>query len=495
MNHPRTGYFEHMANAALLPKTCAASQDTEIPITEADLFPHAWEALVDESRFQAWFCSRRAAKTATLIRRTAKRSHERPGWRTLFIHHTRTLGKQQFYETGDPIKNPGVRELLRSHHIAEAHHDQTELNVRLANGSFVQVVGCDDARDVGKKLGFQWNDIIIDECQEFKDPILTRLVDKTILPTLIDRGGSLTLSGTPSDVEDGLWFKTISDPAKCGCSMHHWTLLDNPFIDREYIVSTMKMRGFVINFLNPDDNDVMIRREIFGQQVIDPLALLYCYRKGINDWPASGVPNVDSPNWRYAMGIDIGGANEGNDRDAVVVWGWQTNDPEHLLWEREAWEAREMDSEEFVELLLATYHRWRPIVSVCADTGGAGAGKALKRFSTLAHGLVFEPKPTSVELSTRLLNDEFRSGRARVNPLGIIARDAKICTKVETYHSDIMAAARYGHHGVANFLAKEEPKPKDPNTDEAIRQRRREQWTRELHDRQNPWSNEGGWQQ
>jgi hypothetical protein len=301
------------------------------------------------------------------------------------------------------------------------------------------------------------------------------------------------LSGTPSDIEAGVWFSVKTDPKMRGFGYHHWTLLDNPFINRENIVKVMGMRGFKIDFLHPTENHVLLQREIFGLQVIDPTKLLYCYQPGINDWPVTGIPLADSPAWRYAMGLDIGGANEGNDRDACVVWGWMINDPKHELWERESWEARELDSEAFVERVLDTYRRWRPMVAACGDTGGAGANKMLKVLAGRFGGLEFSPKPTSVETSTRLLNDEFRSGRVHVNPLGTIARDAKICTKVETYHSDVMAAARYGHHGAYNFLAKADPIPEVENTDDAIRRRRRESWQEEKRTLRNPWSGEGGW--
>ena len=489
-----TGYFDTGIAATQLLASCDVRSIPHRPVTLADSFDKQWEFVNCEDRAICLMCSRRAAKTYGVRLRTVKRSSERPGWRTLIIHHTRVLGKQQIYETGDE-RNPGIREMMKSHGMQERHHDSTELHVTFDNGSFVQVVGCDDKNEVGKKLGFLWNDIVLIECQEFQDALLERLVDKTILPTLIDRGGSLTMEGTPAEVEAGVWFKTITDTGTAKFTQFRWTLLDNPFIDRQNIIDTMAIRGFTIDFLHPALNDIMIQREIFGLQVIDPTKLQYCYVPGKNDWPASGIPLVDSPTWRYAMGLDIGGAEEGNDRDACVVWGWQVNDPLHLLWERESWEEREQDSEAFVTKVLETYNRWHPMVAACGDTGGAGANKMLKVLASRFKGLEFTPKPTSVETSTRLLNDEFRSGRARVNPLGLIARDAKICTKVETYHSDIMAAARYAHHGAYNFLAKPDPVPESENTDEAIRRRRREAWQRERTNLESPWSAEGGWRQ
>jgi hypothetical protein len=184
---------------------------------------------------------------------------------------------------------------------------------------------------------------------------------------------------------------------------------------------------------------------------------------------------------------------EENDHDACVVWGWLVNDPEHLLWERESWEGRG-DSEEFCARVVETYRRWRPMVAMCGDTGGAGAVKALATISKRLNGLRFEPKPTSVELSQRLTNDELRAGRMKLNPLGCVAKGAKVCIKGR-HEADIMAAARYGHHGVYNFLAKAPPTEPTETLDEQIKRRRHEAWAKEKRTMHIQWSTrDGGWQ-
>jgi hypothetical protein len=162
------------------------------------------------------------------------------------------------------------------------------------------------------------------------------------------------------------------------------------------------------------------------------------------------------------------------------------DDPEHRLFERESWEEPEQDSEVFCARALDTFNRWRPCASFCADTGGAGANKMLKHLSPRLGGLQFTPKPTSVETSMRLLNDEFRSGRMRVNPLGLIARDAKLCRRGKPYHSDIMAALRYSHHGAYAYLNKAPPPPEDDDA------RRRRQWKEKQQILSDPWRRQMG---
>jgi len=62
-----------------------------------------------------------------------------------------------------------------------------------------------------------------------------------------------------------------------------------------------------------------------------------------------------------------------------------------------------------------------------------------------------------------------------------LARDAKICTNPETYHSDIMAACRYAHHGAYHYLNKPAPPPEDDDA------RRKRQWLQKQKMLKDPW--------
>lgn len=438
-------------------------------------FPEQWNLITCSSLAIALLCARRAGKTAGLVYRVAKRSWEEPGRRTLYIHHTLSNATSQFFKATSPGE-VALLDVLDQHGIKYQARFSPDVCVKFENGSFVQVVGCDNIAQVRKKLGFGWDEVIVDEAQDHDHVLLETLIKKTILPTLIDSMGALVIAGTPPNVEAGLWFETLNNPRYTHI---RWPQFANPVITREAVVESMGKAGYVIDFENPDNNDPLIQREIFGLIKFDPRDLLYPFDLERNSWPLTGIPALDSNTWLYSMGIDIGGANEGNDRDAVVVLGWRRDDGSKKIYVREEWEEHEFDSEEFCTRLVETYRRWRPMVSVCGDTGGAGANKALKRFSTRAGYIEFEPKPTSVDLSTRLLNDELRSGRMQVDRNGLVARDVKLCSKKGSYHSDIMASLRYAHHGARNWASKNpDPQPK-PNSEDAVWARRMDQWRQE----------------
>jgi len=266
------------------------------------------------------------------------------------------------------------------------------------------------------------------------------------------------MEGTAAEVEDGIWFNAIMGD---GYVKHHWTMLDNPFIERQNIIDVYSARGFKIDFEDPENKDIVIQQDIFGKQVIDPEKLVYCYKAGLgfNDLPPDGPPDVKSDKWRYSLGIDIGGVEEGHDSDGIVVLGWRMDDGKHGICERESWRGKG-DSEEFCNRVVATYLRWHPMQAACADTGGAGAVKMLAHLAPRLGGLEFTPKPTSVETSQRLVNDELRSCRMKLDPRGEVVKALKRCRKGK-HEPDVAAAFRYACHGAINWLAKEPAKKEE----------------------------------
>lgn len=386
----------------------------------------------------ALLCSRRAGKTIGLVHRTAKLSHEQPGRRTLYVHHTRANGKEQFF---DPLV-----ELLEEHGV-QFEKNETALTVSFANGSYVKCVGCDSKRAVGRKLGFGWYEIILDETQEYDDGLLKRLLDKSLLPTLFDHGGTIILAGTPPDVQVGVWWDTINSEA---FEQVRWTLLDNPHIERKNIVDTYDVRGFKIDFEDWTNNAPIVQREVFGLPTIDPDKIVYEYKPGLNDIPADGPHflNGDDDKWCHAMGIDLGFS----DNDAIFVWKWRRNDPLHRIYQAYSWKKNHVLFDELAEKAKEVYRHFRPLC-VVGDTGGHGAVKVIESLADRLGIGQIERKPANVKDSVALLNDEYRAGRAFIvsnDDLAIESRKVSWDESREkfdsSFHSDITEAARYAHH-------------------------------------------------
>lgn len=424
-----------------------------------------WAMICCDDKAISVDCSRQCGKTCGIVQRVAKKSWENPGRRTLYINHTLGNAKRQFFDPPGELSSLGLLGTLDRHGVGYSDN-ATEVFVELDNGSFVQAIGCDDMGAVKTKLGFNWTEVIIDEIQEYAEELIELLIKKTLAPTLIKTHGTLLLAGTPPQVLAGFWHDVIKTTMEKGedadYTRFHWTMLDNPVMTREAIVETMAKAGFVVDFENPSNNHPIVQREIFGMLVADTTALQYEYAEGRNDTP-DGATFV-GPKWCYSMGVDFGGVTEAHDNDAIVVLGWRMDDPSHEISEVESYEGRE-DAELFCARIESTVMRYRPLAAICADPAGGGT-KAMAVVSKHIKGMELTPKPQSVALSQRLVNDDLRSGRMKLAPKGCVAKAAKTAQKGK-HEPDQLAACRYAHHAAHHYLSKQ---PKSDKKDESYEQ-------------------------
>ena len=436
-------------------------------------FPKQWEAVCSTARFAVNWSGRRASKTGTSILRTAKLNTERPGRRVLYIHQTALNAQLQFF---DPLLELMVR--LGIPHNAD-HGDNL---CYWGNGSFLRSMGCDNVGEVKTKLGDRWDEIIVDEMQDYADEVLSLLIDKAAIPTLIDNNGSLLCQGTPPVTKAGFWYDLI---AKSQFKKFNWNLFDNPYIGHE-AVEAYEARG-----IGP--NHPIYRREVLGEIFVDPDALVFEYESPRNDippgqpardrwifrdpdgveWPETVRFEANHTAWRYAMGLDLGFS----DHDAIVVLGWRMDDPARRLFECWTWQTNHLDYLKLVDVFRAAVEHWHP-QKICVDTGGHGAKKIMESLKAVFGMYTFALKPASLLDSIALLNDELRTGRLLLDPHGLCAHDANLVVwkpnkheveVSETFHSDVMAALRYAHSCAYHYQA-EAPAPEETDEDRHVRQ-------------------------
>ena len=466
----------------------AAATDRSTPIIEADSFPAQWEYITAPDRFKVQWSGRRAAKTSGSRMRTAMLNEAQAGRRVLYIHQTFTNAEQQFFrplvDTDPPESDQrkyGFRALSLKGRGVPHRVNNTDLMVWWNNGSFLRCMGCNNLTEVKKKLGEFWHEIIIDEMQSYPDEVLYELVDRAILPTMIDRSGSAMFQGTPPCTKAGFWYDLIS---KSAFRKFHWTLFDNPYIDHD-AESVYAARGI-------KTTEPIYRREVLGEICVDPSAMVFCYERGRNDIGPDGKPDPRSPHFRCTMGVDLGFS----DADAIVVLGWIANDKQKRLYEMYSWQENLLDYLKLADKFKAVVERWRP-VEICVDTGGHGARKIMESLKALFSVYKFRTKPASVVDSIGMMNDDFRTGRLLVEPNGLIAHDAGLVVWKpdqhgveisETFHSDIMAAARYAHSCSYHYLS--QPTQEEIEDQESDEDRRVRQWLRRREieaDPQNPY--------
>jgi hypothetical protein len=409
-------------------------------VTEADSFARQWDYVAAKTRFNAVVCSRRGGKTEGAVRRTALLITEKPGARVLYITLIRRNSRKLFFEP--------LRAYLQAKGVA-FEPNETDLTLKLANGSYVECSSCSDLDDVDKHRGDKWDLVLIDEAQSFRDEVMRMLVDEALLPSLGDRRGSLDLLGTPPPSGPVGYLYEVFSSGRFG--RFHWSLFDNPHFPQDEIKTLCEARG-----LTPEHP--IYKREFLGEFVVDLESLVYEYLVGRNDMPVDGRPEPENDNWRFSIGLDLGF----QDRDAIAVAGWRRDDPEHRLYEAWSWQKNHQDVDQLAAVFVEAYRKWRPQI-IIGDTGGHGAVKVLKSLESRLGGVPIQSKPASLLDSIGLTNDDFRTGRILLDPHGPIAHDCKLVTwspgKIRqevsnAYHSDITEAWRYAVWGARHFKGK-----------------------------------------
>jgi hypothetical protein len=454
------GYTGFTANVAAFKSTARRSFVSEADCTLGDRF-HAkqWRYVASTSRFNVGVCSRRAGKSRGAVRRAARVLMSKAGARVCYITLIRRNCRKYFHAP--------LIELLRAKGVSVSPNEQ-DLTMVLDNGSFAQCFGCSDSSEVETVLGDQWDLAIIDEAQSFRNEVIEELVERALMPSLLDRRGALDLLGTPPPAgPTGYFYKVFSEGK---FERHRWTLFENPWIPAEDLTELIDSRGIT-------PKHAIYRREYLGEFVVDPDALVFEYLAGRNDIEDGFRPDPDDPatwkEWRCSMGVDLGFS----DRDAINVMAWKPEDEKHRLVEAWTWQKNHLDIDELAEVFVAAVERWRP-VRIVGDTGGHGAVKCIRSLeSRLGHAVLIEAKPASVADSIALMNDDLRTGRMKWDPNGILVADAKLETwepgrkkvKVSSaFHSDALPAARYAHSCAYHWTGKA---PKKAETQDEIDRR------------------------
>lgn len=406
----------------------------------------------DPAKFKTACCSRRAGKTEGCAAALLESGRKRPGSVSLYLTLDRTDAKTILWER--------VKELNESGGF-NGKPNESDLSLRLPNGSLVLLAGGGDEKKIKKRRGVPIGIAIIDEAQNFPSS-LKSLVDDVIVPALMDYDGELWLTGTPSPVPTGFFYEATQSKA---WSHHSWTAFDNPWIlkksgktAKEHLQAEMKRRGVT-------EDDASIQREWHGRWAYDPNALVFRWT------PACAYDTLPNGEWQTVIGVDLGF----EDSDAIAVLGFAEGRPEVHL--REEWVQPKQTITQLAAKLKELEEKYEPLRMV-ADTGGLGkkiAEELRQRFSLPIRAAEKADKFTHIEL----LNDAMRSGRF------FAPRDSKFaadCLLVEwdkekstndkrvisdRYHSDICDAVLYAFRESLHWT--HVPKAEAPTTDEGDR--------------------------
>ena len=339
----------------------------------------------DDAPLAAAACGRRAGKTRGLCRDFVRDALTIPSARLLYLNSTRGEAERLAWYGN---RNDGMAALIERLQIP-AVLNQAKLTIHLPQtDSWIYLRGADDEAELRKALGGAYHKVCWDEAQKIP-PKLGRSIREVFFPALLDYGGKFRMTGTATRQMSGLFWDVTRpevDKRLAGWSVHHWSLLDNPFFgadrDERYRRGVLGLQALYGGAeVAPIDSPIM-QREAFGQWVREDAAYVYHVHKlppervlyaphrlrgdGFVDVPRA---LADLPwDWRgaqFALGADLGYSP---DPFALVLWAWHGHDPR--LYEVCSWSRTHLTADEQVKALL-DIRAHVAVGMVVADAGGA----------------------------------------------------------------------------------------------------------------------------
>jgi hypothetical protein len=360
--------------------------------TDTELFEAQKRVLADKSRLKTLCCSRRAGKTALLVRVIASALME-AGFDQWVVFGALTLGIAK-----ELVWNE-LHAINQRFGLGWKMND-SELSITTARGGRFRLFGVSDKKSIEKVRGKKYLGVICDEASTY-EPFLKQLIRDCFDPGTKDLDGWIILSGTPGYIKAGYWFEATNGIAG-GWSPHKWTLRDNPHMgDVE-----RKLRETREQFGYTEDHPTYIT-EYLGEWA-DNSSLLVCeYLDKRNNIDA--LPEGYSLTWRHVIGMDYGSV----DACAWIVIAVDPYSDERYVVHDYAESGLIVD--ESVEYTRKLVEKYQTTYVVCDPGGG---GKPFYETFNAKHGerlmcQIRSAEKTDLLGRIRLLNAELRTGRLK----------------------------------------------------------------------------------
>ena len=329
--------------------------------------------------------------------------------------------------------------------------NETDLEVRLTNGSFIMLVGCDDSRQVDKLRGNHYELVVVDEAASFGIS-LDNLIDDVIGPALLDNDGTFAMIGTPGAACVGP-FHDVTNIGKDGWSVHKWTVFDNVNLPKAKagIEHLKQIRGW-------DDNDPTYLREYCGRWVRDANSLVYSFT----------VANVvdQLPKFEHhVLGVDLGF----DDATALSVVSW--NDREKVAYIHDSTKESGCVVSEVADK-ITSYTRRYAFDRIVVDQGGLGkmiVQELSQRYQLPLHAAEKSDKAGMI----KFMNSDLKSGRVKVLAGDDWTKEAQILQWDETHRREdgrfqnhVTDCVLYAYRESRHWLSREEIAPPKSGTSE-----------------------------
>jgi len=408
-----------------------------------DCFDKQTNFIYDQSKDKSLLKGRRAGGSDTGSRYMVYVAESRPS-NVLYITLTRPTAKRIMWTKLNKLKK---------RYALEWESNTSELTCTFGNGSIIYLAGANNEAEIEKFRGEAYDLIIIDEPASF-GPYIAELVTDVIDPTRLDSDGTVCMIGSPNAACSG-YFHDVTTGVEDGWSVHHWTVLDNPFIPhaKDWLEKYIAKRNWTW------DHPV-VRREWMAEWIRSMDSMVYRFSEDRN------ILREDFEPENYIIGGDLGF----NDATAFVVWGYREDSK--YIKTVEIFKKVGMLTHEVARELKRLQQKYSPMKTV-VDTGGLG--KMIVESIKHEHGVQIEPaEKRNKHDYIEDMNSHFDRGFIKVSPehkqyisqLKVLQWDEQRRKEDERYENDVCDAALYGWREAKNWAMVTEEKPLSIDSEE-----------------------------
>lgn len=282
----------------------------------ADCFDKQEAFIEDPSRQKAAICSRRAGKSRAAAVYLFLEAFRKPRTTCLYVALTRSSAKTIMWKLLKSLNRDLQLGLLAD------DFNESDLAVRLPNGSIIRLFGADsDQKQREKLLGDAYSLVVIDEAASFRIN-LKGLVYEILKPATADHQGTICMIGTPGDIRNFFYDVTEGKGEDAASwSVHRWNTLDNPFLQKQWADDLKEIDEKRPLYKKTAEYKFMY----LGEWAISTSRLVYAFDESQNMCgpgdldrglanPEAGAPTFDY----YVLAVDLGW----NDATAYTIVGW-----------------------------------------------------------------------------------------------------------------------------------------------------------------------------
>lgn len=306
-----------------------------LPDIFSGTFSQQKDFILDPAKLKALFCTRRSAKSYTAGLYLIYEALNNPGCNCLFTGLTRLSAKGIIWKD--------ILHVIDRQFNLGASFNQTDLTMKLQNGSEIWVTGIDaDEQEMKKVLGRKFRLACIDEASMYTIN-LNGFIYGVLSPAMTDpnRGGergTICLMGTASDFPTGLFYDVTTKKEK-GWRLYEWTAHDNPYVAKQWKEGLDEIaRERPLYMETPQ-----FKQWYLNQWVIDEEKLVYRFNPNKN--LVKAIPHLSADGWTYVLGVDTGW----EDDNAFVLTGYHLNDPNVYVFK--AFKKKKLTFDQVVEII------------------------------------------------------------------------------------------------------------------------------------------------